>query len=65
VADGAEPDRLRAVLVCRHDVHRDVPQGDVLLERVQHRPAVHLRELDVQHHPVDAVAPREHQPLLA
>ena len=45
----AHPHALVLPIVYRDHVHGDVPRLRVLLQQVEHVPAIHARELDVQH----------------
>ena len=48
VGERAVGEAVLALLVHRDDLHRDVPRGRVELEVVQHRPAEHVGQEDVQ-----------------
>ena len=48
-----------ALLVDCEDLHRDVPHGRVGLEVVQHGPAEHIGQVDVQRDGVGAELPGE------
>ena len=48
VREGAVGEAVLAFFVDRDDLHRDVPRGRVKLEIVQHGPAEHIGQEDVQ-----------------
>jgi len=65
VPDRSETHILRAVLLDRDDVHRDVAERNILFERVEYGPAVHAWQLDVEHDAVRAMLTCERQPVFA
>ena len=61
---GAKRD-LPAVLRARDDVHRDVPCIGMVLQVVEHRPAVHHGQLEVEHDRIGLELVRECEPRVA
>ena len=56
---------LPSVIGSGHDVYGDVPCVGVVLQMVQHRPAVHHRQLDVEHDRVGLELVRQREPRVA
>ena len=56
-----EPHAAVRLFEQRDDVHRDVPRRRVVLEPIEHRPAVHDRQVDVEGDRVRLVVPRHRQ----
>ena len=48
VGEGAVREAVLALLFQRDDLHRDVPRGRVELELVEHRPAEHVGQEDIE-----------------
>ena len=63
VADGTHLEGRQAALLCRHDVHRDVPRGGVALEPLQHRQARDVGQAHVEQHAHGPQLLRQHQGL--
>ena len=59
VGDGAELQRALALVGGRDDVDRDVAGGRIVLEQVEHLPAVQLRQAQVQGDGVRPEPPRQ------
>ena len=61
VRDRPEPQAALRLFEQRDDVHRDVARRRVVLEPIEHRPAVHDRQVDVEGDRVRLVVPRHRQ----
>ena len=65
IGERAVRQAVLALLLQRDDLHGNVPGGRVELQVVQHRPAEHVRQEDVQRDGGGLILPRQGQGLLA